>query len=128
MIMRAVVLLAPTPELFELSKKFASSCEQNFYRRAWSCVCEHISASEMYMGGVWTIVGSSESEIFCSGSEKIHSGSEIFCSECEKKIVAILVCTHGDILVLVGDILGDILAEWFCNRRAFFPQHFPTVI
>ena len=111
MIVRAVVLLAPTPEFFELFKKFASSCEQNFYRRAWSCVCEHISAGEMYMGGVWTIVGSSESEIFCSGSEKIHSGSKIFCSECEKKIVAILVWTHGDILVSVGDKLADELAE-----------------
>ena len=87
-----------------------------------------LSASEIHMGSVWTIVGRSESEIFCSGSEIFHSGSEIFCSECEKKIVAILVCTHGDILVLLTDILGDILDEYFYNRRALFPRHFPTVI
>ena len=67
-------------------------------------MCEHISACEIYTGGVWTIVGWSESEIFCSGSEKIHSGSEIFCSECEKKILVILVCIYSDILVLLGDI------------------------
>ena len=126
--MRAVVLLAATHEFFEMFKKFASSCEQKFNRRSISCVCKHSSESEIDMGSVWTIVGRSESEIFCSGSEIFHSGSEIFCSECEKKIVAILVCTHGDILVILADILGDILSEHFCNRRAFFSQHIPTVI
>ena len=68
-------------------------------------MCVHTPVlSEMYIEGVWTIVGKSESEIFCSVGEIFDTGSEIFCSECEKKILAILVCIYGDILVLLGDI------------------------
>ena len=52
---------------------------------------------EIHIG---VFIGRSESEIFCLSSAKIHYGSEIFRSECKKNIVAKLICTHCDILVL----------------------------
>ena len=91
-------------------------------------MCEHSSASEIDIVGVGTIVGRSEGEIFSSGSENFHSESEIFCSGSKKSIVDILVAMPGDIIVSVGDKLADKLADHFYNRRAFFPQHFPTII